>query len=162
MNGHLDGEVFLKSVYLQLKTSYSGLDFSFNLFLINHFAFLVPHEFLCVAACKLVAWAGICLTLTHPVAGLILEVMKEQKARWSPHRSLLHLCTLLPLLPLCLHDRLLPWSAPVSSWNRPRESSGRRLHTIPPCTNKRTRVSTLNLPRLINGDHRWNSSSTSE
>lgn len=101
------------------------------------------------------------LSLSHSVAGFILGCDQEGEAGDSPPSSLSHPYSLLPLLLLCLHDRLLPWSARLSSWNRPREASRRSLHTIPLCT-KRIQFPTWTLLCLINEDHRWNSGSTSK
>lgn len=115
---------------------------------------------LVAGACK----CNLSLALTHSVAGLILEVIKR-RGRHVVQCTALSLscpCSLLPLILLCLHDRSLPWSAPLSSWNRSREASGRSLHTTRLCTKKRIQFPTRTLLCLINEDHRWNSGSTSK
>lgn len=96
---------------------------------------------------RLIAGEGKCnVSLFHTNSfcgcGLNMEMIRGG-ARCSLHSSLYHPCSLLPLHPLCLRDRLPPWSAPLSSCKRSRKASRQSLSTIPKCSKKRIQISTL-------------------
>ncbi len=100
-------------------------------------------------------------SLSHSVAGC--NPGGDEEERRADHCShLSHPCSLLPLLLLCLHDRLLPGSAHLS-WIKPsRETSRSSLRTTPPCTEKWIWFLTLSCLCLINDNFCWNSGSTSK
>lgn len=90
-----------------------------------------------VAACRLVLEAGrcnICRTNSSVLVWILL-MWRTQVAHTTalcPTPALYFL-----LLPLCLHDRSLPWSAALSSCNRSRNSIRTSPPTIPLSTKKR-------------------------
>ena len=97
---------------------YPGLDFSLKCLHISHI--ILPSTQVSFCSCMLIASLGWYLSYikTHSVAG----VTRVRKTGSYSHPS-----SSPPLLPLCLNDRLLPWSAALSSWHWPRESSRRSL-----------------------------------
>ena len=111
------------------KYIYPGLDFSLKCLHISHI--ILPSTQVSLCGCMLIASLGWYLSYikTHSVAG----VTRVRKPGSYSHPS-----SSPPLLPLCLNDRLLPWSAALSSWHWPRESSRRSLRDIQPCTNNRS------------------------
>lgn len=93
-------------------------------------------------ACRLTAWAGSCSFLdTNSSCGWLWW--------WGSRffRSSFYLGSLFSLLLLCLHYRLLPWSAQLSSWTRSRKSIRRSILTTQLCTKKAEGFSIL-IPHL--------------
>lgn len=114
-------------ILLIFNNAYPGLDFSFQCSIIHL-------TFRCAVVCT---WSLVVQLLITLILWLWVFTGGNKEAGCSPHTFVPSLLFTPPLLLVCVHDRLLPWFAPPSSWNRSRETTRIWPRTIPTCTEKR-------------------------